>query len=63
MEFVKSTIEHCKTIIVGFFIKQYAKLQLLVLYDKLEELEIDTDSLYLALAEKVLDLVRILPSK
>ena len=72
VELVKSTIEHCEPIIVGFFILQYAKLRMLELYynffdkfcdvNKFEELEMDTDSLYLALAEEDLDDC-ILPSK
>ena len=59
---MKSTIEHREPIIVGFFIFQYAKLRMLELYynffdkfcdvNKFEELEMDTDSLYLALAEE-----------
>ena len=59
-ELVKSKIVHREPIIVGFFILQYAKLRMLELYynffDKFcdvntfEELEMDTDSLYLALA-------------
>ena len=62
MELVKSTIEHREPIIVGFFILQYARLRMLELFykffdkfcdvNKFEELETDTDSLYLALAEK-----------
>ena len=62
VELVKSTVEHCEPIIVGFFILQYAKLRKLELYYKLfdkfcdvqkfEELEMDTDSLYLALAHE-----------
>ena len=62
VELVKSEIEHREPIIVGFFILQYAKLRMLELYynffkkfcdtDKYEELEIDTDSLYLALSEE-----------
>ena len=62
VELVKSEIEHTEPIIVGFFILQYAKLIMLELYykffekfgdtDKYEELEMDTDSLYLALSEK-----------
>ena len=62
MELLKSTIEHREPIIVGFFILQYAKLRMLELYynffdnfcdvNKLEELEMDRDSLYLALAEE-----------
>ena len=60
VELVKSKIEHREPIIVGFFILQYAKLRMLELYynffdkfcdvDTFEELEMDTDSLYLALA-------------
>ena len=71
MELVKSTVEHREPIIVGFFILQNAKLRLLELYynffdkfcdvKKFEELEMDTDSLYLALAEEDLDNC-ILPS-
>ena len=63
-ELAKAQIEHKEPIIVGFFI-QYAKLRMLELYynfftrfcdvSKLEELEMDTDSLYLALAEKELE--------
>ena len=62
MELLKSTIEHREPIIVGFFILQYAKLRMLELYynsfdkfrdvNKFEELEMDPDSLYLALAEE-----------
>ena len=62
VELLKSTIEHREPIIVGFFILQYAKLRMLELYYnffdkfcdvyKFEELEMDTDSLYLALAEE-----------
>ena len=58
-ELVKSEIEHREPIIVGFFILQYAKLRMLELFcsfikkfcdtEKYEELEMDTDSLYLAL--------------
>ena len=57
-----SEIEHTETIIVGFFILQYAKLKVLELYngfytkfcdtDKYEEMEMDKDSLHLALADK-----------
>ena len=60
VDLVKSKIEHREPIIVGFFILQYAKLRMLELYynffdkfcdvDTFKELEIDTDSLYLALA-------------
>ena len=64
VELAKAQIEH-EPIIVGFFILQYAKLRMLELYDnfftklcdvdKFEELEMDTDSLYLALVEKELE--------
>ena len=72
VELVKTEIEHREPIIVGFFILQYAKLRMLELHynlvkkfcdtDKFEELEMDTDSLYLALSEKILNDV-ILPEK
>ena len=72
VELVKSEIEHREPIIVGFFILQNAKLRMLELYynffrkfcdnDKYEELEMDTDSLYLALSEENLEDV-ILPEK
>ena len=72
VELVKSEIEHREPIIVGFFILQYAKLRMLELYhsffkkfcdtDKYEQLEMDTDSLYMALSEENLDNV-ILPKK
>ena len=65
VELSKAEIEHKELSIVGFFILQYAKLRMLVLYynfltrycdlDKFEELEMNTDSLYLALAEKDLE--------
>ena len=65
VELAKAEIEHKEPIIVGFFILQYAKLRMLELYynfftrfcdvNKFEELERDTDSLYLALAEKELE--------
>ena len=71
VEIVKSEIEHREPIFLGFFILQYAKLRMLELYyiffenfcdtDKYEELEMDTDSLYLALSEKNLEDV-ILPN-
>ena len=64
VEMAKAEIEHREPIIVGFFILQYAKLRMLELYynfferfcdvNKCEELEMDTDSLYLALSEKKL---------
>ena len=70
VELAKEEIEHKEPIIVGSFILQYAKLQLLELYhnffnrfcdvNKLEELEMDTDSLDLALAEtKLEDCIRV----
>ena len=75
VELVKSTIEHCEPITVGFFILQYAKLRILELYcnffdkfckfcdvNKFEYFETDTDSLYLALTEEGLDEC-IFPSK
>ena len=62
VELVKSEIEHREPIIVGFFILQYAKFRMLELYynffkkfcdtDKYEEIEMYTDSLYLALSEE-----------
>ena len=65
VELAKAQIEHREPIIVGFFILQYAKLRMFELYynfftkfcnvNKLEELEMDTDWLYLALAEKELE--------
>ena len=65
VELAESQIEHKEPIIVGFFILQYAKLRTLELYynfftkfcevNKVEELEMDTDSLYFALAEKELE--------
>ena len=61
-ELAKAEIEHREPIIVGFFILQYAKLRMLELYynfferfcdvNKFQELQTDTDSLYLALSEK-----------
>ena len=72
VELVKPETEHRETIIVGFFILQYAKLRMLELYynffknfcdtDKYVELEMDTDSLYLALSQENLEDV-ILPEK
>ena len=72
VELVKLQIEHREPIIVGSFILQYAKLRMLELYynffnkfcntDKYEELEMDTDSLYLALSEENLEDV-IVPKK
>ena len=64
VEWAKPEIEHREPFIVGFFILQYAKLRMLELYynfferfcdvNTLEDLEKDTDSLYLALSEKEL---------
>ena len=61
VELAKAQIEHKEPIIVGLFILQYAKLRMLELYykffirffnvNKCDELELDTDSLYLAPAE------------
>ena len=65
VELAKAEIEHKEPIIVGFFILQFAKLRRLELYynfftrfcdvNKFEELEMDTESLYLGLAEKELE--------
>ena len=65
IEHAKAEIVHKVPIIVEFFILQYAKLRMLVLYynfftkfcdvNKFEELEMDTDSLHLAFAEKELE--------
>ena len=62
VQLAKAEIEHREPIIVGFFILHYAKLRMLELYynfferfcdvNKFEELELDTDSLYLALSGK-----------
>ena len=64
VELAKAEIELREPFIVGFFILQYAKLRMLELYynfferfcdvNKIKELEMDTDSLYLALSEKEL---------
>ena len=64
VELAKAEIEHRKPIIVGLLILQCAKHRMLELYcnfferfcdvNKFEELEMDTDSLYLALSEKEL---------
>ena len=72
MELVDSTLEDCEPIKVGCFIKQYANWRMLELYynffdklcdvNKFEELEMNKDSLYLALAEEDLHKC-ILPSK
>ena len=65
VELAKAETEHKEATIAGFFILQYAKLRMLELYynfftrfrvvKKFEELEMDTDLLYLALAEKELE--------
>ena len=65
VELAKAHIEHKEPIIFQFFSLEYAKLRNLELYynfftrfcdeNKFEELEMDTDSLYLALAEKELE--------
>ena len=65
VEIVKAQIERKEPIIVGFFILQYVKLRMLELYynfftrfcnvNKFDELEVDTDSLYLVLVEKELE--------
>ena len=65
VELAKAQIEHKEPTIVGFFILRCAKLRMLELYynfftrfcdvNRFEDLEMDTDSLYLALAEKELE--------
>ena len=65
VELIKSEIEHREPIFVGLFILQYVKLRMLELYynflkkfcdsEKYEELEMDTDSLFLALSEEYLE--------
>ena len=65
IELAKAQIEHRERVIIGFFILQYAKLRMLELYNnfftkfgdvnKCEELEMDTDSLYIALGVKELE--------
>ena len=65
VELATSKIEHREPIIVGFFKLQYAKLRMLELYfnffdrfcdeDKYKELEMNIDSLYLALAHENLN--------
>ena len=62
---MKADVEHKEPIIVGFFILQYAKLRMLELYydffqkfcdfNSFKEMEMDTDSLYLALAQDSLE--------
>ena len=65
VKLAKTQVEHKEPRIVCFFILQYEKLRKLELYynsftrfcdvNKFEDLEMDTDSLYLALAEKELE--------
>ena len=65
VELVKSEIEHREAIIVGFFFLQYANLRMLKLCynffkkfchtEKYEELEMDTDYIYLAVSEENLE--------
>ena len=65
VDLLKSTTELREPIIVGFFFLQYAKRRMFHKYcdeNKIEELEMDTDSLYLALAEDNMDDC-ILPEK
>ena len=67
VELAKAQIENKEVIIVRFFIFQYAKLRMLGLYynfstkfcdvNKFKVLETDTDSLYLAFAEKQLNIL------
>ena len=62
---MKADVEHKEPIIVGFFILQYAKLRMLEFYytffrnfcdfNSFEEMEMDTDSLYLALGHDSLE--------
>ena len=64
VELANAEIEHKEPNIVGFVLFQYAKLRMLELHynfferfcdvNKFEELEMDTNSLYLALSEKKL---------
>ena len=64
VELAKAEVEHKDPDVVGFFILQYANLRMLDFYynffdkfcdiSKFEELEMDTDSLYFALAEQKL---------
>ena len=72
VEFVKSESKHKEPLIGGFFILQYANLRMLEQYfnffDKycdvtnFEELEMDTDWLYIALSEHVGLYVRLYPT-
>ena len=64
-ELTKAYFQHKEPIIVGFLIYQYAKLRVLELYynfftnfcdvNMFEKLEMDTDSLYIALNERELE--------
>ena len=64
IELAKAEIERKEPDVVGYLIPKYAKLRLLELYydsfhkfrdmNQFDELEMDTDSLYLALAEQEL---------
>ena len=61
---LKSNLKNCRPIIVGFFVLQYAEMRKMNLYynffasicdsDKYDEIEMDTNSLVLALAEKTM---------
>ena len=65
IESVKGDVEHKEPIIVGFFILQYAELRLLELYysffqtfcdfNSFEEMEMETDFPYLAVAHDSLE--------
>ena len=65
IESVKADVEHNEPIIVGFFILQYGKLQMLEFYynffqkfcdfNSFEEMEMDTDSLYVTVAHDSLE--------
>ena len=64
IESVKADVEHKEPIIVGFFILQYAKVRMLQMYyncfpicdlKSFEEIELETDSLYLAVAHDSLE--------
>ena len=65
VEMSKTSIEHKEPIILGFFILQYTKLTMLQLKynffspfcdkNKYELIEMDTDSLYMALSEEKID--------
>ena len=65
VELAEVQIEHKEPLIVGLFFLQYANLRMLELYynfftrfcdvNKLEDLEMERDSLYIALAEKELE--------